>query len=205
MRLARGPVHCPDLPYACSDDQYVVGHNSPIGGWIKLQWEGEYNNAYDNPTVKLTSYPDGHVTHKSHHGNEITTSEIRWGCGYPDFGDLKFLGIGGFARVPRLNNGNNSFRYFAGVYMDNTHARVMLGDNQNYNTCSIMEPQIPSAWTESSINISANLGNLPDSGVAYLFVFDADNNHNSVGYPVTIRGGGNFPGVGNSLRVVEDN
>ena len=50
-------------------------------------------------------FPDGKVTYQSHYGNEITTYETLWGCGYPEFGDLRFLGLGGFARVERMNNG----------------------------------------------------------------------------------------------------
>jgi hypothetical protein len=186
VRLGRPPVEVYDLPYACSNDAYTVTHNSPINGWIKMQWEGDYNFAYDNPTVRFTTYPDGHVTALSHYGGEITTSEILWGPGYPDFGDLRFLGIGGFSRVPRLNDGRNSFRYFAGVYIDDTRSRVMLGDNADYASCTKMESQIPVSWNNSSITFTVNLGNFDYNGTAFLFVFDADNNHNEIGYPVTI-------------------
>ena len=70
--------------------------------------------------------------------------------------------------------------------MDITHARVMLGDNQDYSNCTIMEPQIPSAWSDSSITVTTNLGQLTEPALGYLFVFDADDNHNASGYPVSI-------------------
>jgi hypothetical protein len=186
VRLARQPVDCPNLSYACSDDAYGVSHNSPINGWIKMQWEGSYNTAYDNPTVRFTTYPDGHVTDSSHYGNGITTSEILWGCGYPDANALRFLGLGGFARVPRTNNGRNSFRYFAGVYIDDTVSRVMLGNNRDYELCTKMEPQIPSQWSSTSITVTVNLGSFQSGETGYLFVFDGNNQRNAEGYPVVI-------------------
>ena len=70
--------------------------------------------------------------------------------------------------------------------MDGTHARVMLGDNQDYSNCTIMEPQIPSAWSDTSITVTTNIGPLSEPALAYLFVFDSDDNHNAVGYPVSI-------------------
>lgn len=194
IRLGRMPVDCPELPYGCSNDQYVVYHQNPINDWVKMQWEGGYNTTYDNPVVKLTTYPDGAVTSLSHYGTEITTSDIYVGCGYPNAGELQFVGIGGFARVERLNNGQNSFRYFAAVYMDSTPARVMLGNNTNYDSCTIMEPQIPISWSNNSISCIVNLGTHPDTGSAYLFVFNVSGQHNSTGYPVVLGGGAlNYP------------
>jgi len=199
-RLERIPVDDPDSPYACSQDAYVTTHNNPINGWIKMQWEGGYNNTYDNPTVRWTTYPDGNVTDLSHYGNEITTYEILTGAGNPDAGELRFLGLGGFARIERENNGRNSFRYFAGVYIDVTHSRVMLGDNSDYGSCTKMEPQIPFEWSNGSITVRVNLGNFHDSGTAYLFVFDENNNRNPVGYPVTVSGA---PSPPKNLRIID--
>jgi len=185
VKLGRLGADCPDLPYGCTDDERTVYHDSPVNGWIKMQWEGDYDETHDNPVVTFTTYPDGQVTRLDHYGNPITTFETIYGCGYPQAGGLRFLGIGGFARVPRTNNGVNSFRYFAGVYMDDTRARVMLGDDPDIASCSVLEPQIPSAWSDGSITVSVNLGELPDAGTAYLFVFDADNASNPTGFPVT--------------------
>jgi len=191
-RLQRIPEDLPNLPYSCSDDQYVVTHNNPINGWVKMQWEGDYSGPNNVPLVTFTTYPDGQVTYQSHFGNKITTMSIyNEGPGTPKEGNLQMLSIGGFARIPRFDNGVHSFRYFAGVYIDDTPSRVMLGDNQDYNSCTIMEPQIPTAWNEDSITINVNLGALPDSGTGYLFVFDSGNNHNLVGHSVVI---GESPG-----------
>lgn len=85
----------------------------------------------------------------------------------------------------------NTFRYYDDIYVDTTLARVILADNSTYSDALIIEPQIPSEWDSNgnSITCTVNLGKLPDSGTVYLFVFDADNNHNHTGYPVAISGG----------------
>jgi hypothetical protein len=189
VAMARVPIDPlnQDLPYACGGNN-IVYHNSPINGWVKMQWEGMYNQQFDSPQIVLTTYPDGKRTSQSHYGDGLTVLEWYRGpwMGYPKHNDLRFIGIGGFARVPRMNNGTNSFRYFSSVYMDKTHSRVMLGDNEVYDDCTIMEPQIPIQWSSNSIEVSVNLGNLPNNGVAYLYVFNEENIYNSVGFPVII-------------------
>jgi hypothetical protein len=76
--------------------------------------------------------------------------------------------------------------------VDNTFSRVVLANNATYTSATIVEPQIPTVWSGSSITVTVNLGKLPDTGTAYLFVFDSNNRGNAVGYPVTI-GGGSAP------------
>lgn len=118
----------------------------------------------------------------------------------PIFSDsIRHYYIGGWMRwyYPRgTNTGvyhlcDNAWRYFDDMYVDNSLARVMLANDSNYARATVVEPQIPSAWNDNSITVMVNLGRLPDSGTAYLFVFDADNNRNPVGYPVSIEGGSN--------------
>ena len=109
-------------------------------------------------------------------------------------GDLLYFqtrsfSIGGFARYNQNgSNGylhNDMFRYFDDLYIDTTWSRVMLADRPNYDNATIIEPQIPSVWSDDSIICTVNLGRLSNEK-AYLFVFDKDNNHNSEGYPVSI-------------------
>ena len=87
---------------------------------------------------------------------------------------------------------DNAYRYFDDLYVDTTHARVMLCSTSSYPTSNteICEPQIPTAWSTAFITVRINLGALKDS-TAYLFVFDGNNNHNLNGFPVTIIAKGN--------------
>jgi len=84
---------------------------------------------------------------------------------------------------------DDAWRYLDDLYVDTTFSRVMLCDSPTYPTTSnyVCEPQIPSAWSGSSITAEVNLGAITGN-TAYLFVFDADNNHNAVGYQVNLDG-----------------
>lgn len=174
-----------DLPYGCSGDNRVY-HNNPINGWIKMQWEGEYDTGNNAPKVALTTYPDGARADRSHYGDGLTTDNyVMNNPGMPKLNDLELVGIGGFARIPRQNNGVNSFRYFAAIYMDYTYSRVMLGDQPDYDSCTIMEPQIPTHWADTAITVTLNQGSLPE-GPAYLYIFDMNNRRNTQGFQVIV-------------------
>ena len=82
--------------------------------------------------------------------------------------------------------GQNNFRYFDDVYVDNTFSRVVLADSQDYAAATIVEPQIPVAWSGNSIRATLNIGMLPTGRNNYLFVFDANNTSNPTGIPVYI-------------------
>jgi hypothetical protein len=111
---------------------------------------------------------------------------------HPEYKNIGGVTIGGYWRdsicpgTETMANGNaNAFRYMDDIYIDNTLSRVVLANNQTYENATIVEPQIPSAWNNASITVTVNLGNFI-SGTAYVFVFDANNNHNAIGYPVVI-------------------
>ena len=109
----------------------------------------------------------------------------------PDYARPSGFSVGGYWRdstclTSRALGNNDAFRYFDDVYIDNSISRVMLADAANYEEATIIEPQIPSSWSDGSITVTGNLGKFSASGIAFLFVFDAENNHNTVGYPVTI-------------------
>jgi len=82
----------------------------------------------------------------------------------------------------------DAFRYFDDIYIDTTWSRVVLADNADYDSATVVEPQIPFAWSGDSISATANFGALTGDTV-YLFIFDADGNHNDEGYLVNISGG----------------
>jgi hypothetical protein len=191
--------------WKCEENGNELDHNNPINDWVKMEWVGGVDSSTGKPKISLTTYPDHRTTNRSYYGNWITTYEYSTGeyCGRPDNNNLTFIGIGGFARDPRANNGINSFRYFANVYMDITRARVMLGDNENINSCTKMEPQIPIAWSSDSISVTVNLGSFNENSTAYLFVFDSNNNHNITGIPVLIGGTALAPRAPENLRIVQ--
>ena len=68
------------------------------------------------------------------------------------------------------------------------HPFIILANNADIDLATIIEPQILSAWDDESIAATVNLGKLPGAGIAYLFVFDANNERNTAGYPVALSG-----------------
>jgi hypothetical protein len=71
------------------------------------------------------------------------------------------------------------------VYVDNTWARVMIGDNPVFSSARNREIQIPSAWSTNSITITANTASFPVGTPAYLFVIDSTGAA-SAGFPVSV-------------------
>ncbi len=85
-----------------------------------------------------------------------------------------------------------TYVYTDNVYVDTTWARIEIGNNSNYNNCTLKEIQIPSAWSNDSITATTNYGAFSEGQVAYLFVIDGNGNA-SQGYPITIGGGAGAP------------
>ncbi len=73
--------------------------------------------------------------------------------------------------------------WWGNVYVDDSRARVELGDNPVYSACAHREIQIPSAWSASSVTVTANRGSFLPGASAHLFVIDSANIA-SAGYPI---------------------
>jgi len=72
--------------------------------------------------------------------------------------------------------------YYSNIYIDDTWSRVMLSSAATWSGALDVEVQIPSAWTDRSISVTVNLGDLNPSGPLYLYVVDQDGNVNTNGY-----------------------
>lgn len=79
-------------------------------------------------------------------------------------------------------NGSEASVYMDQIYFDNTQQRVELGNAATWAACTHREIQIPQAWSDSSITITANAGTFANSSTAYLYVVGAD------GTPVSTNG-----------------
>jgi len=85
--------------------------------------------------------------------------------------------------------------YIDDVYIDNTIARVEIGNASTWYACTKREVQIPTLWSDTgtSITITLNQGSFSNLNNAYLYVIDADGNVNENGYPLSDGGGGATP------------
>lgn len=118
------------------------------------------------PSTKLNSIPKGKLSF---------FTEGRTLAGAPTGGNQS-IQIGGFMR----DNDSNAFRYYSDLYVDSGFSRLMLANNSDYDSATIVEPQPCTAWSGTSITANLNKGAL-SSGTAYAFVFDASNNRISAG------------------------
>lgn len=96
------------------------------------------------------------------------------------------LKIGWFAGN-NLQDGETTL-YYDDIYMDNTFARVEIGNNQNYASCTHREIQKPVKWKDDSITIVANTDAFTTSEDLYLFIFNKENAGNiTQGHKLNIR------------------
>lgn len=77
-----------------------------------------------------------------------------------------------------------AYVYFDDIYIDNTWARVMIGDQNTFDASTHREIQIPSAWSGTSITITLNQGSFTNFNSTYLYIIDSDGNVNTNGYPL---------------------
>ena len=79
------------------------------------------------------------------------------------------------------------------IYMNNSWARVVLGDAPTYATSTKFEIQPVNwqtpTWSSSSINVKFNQGNYANGQTAYIYVVDTAGAVNANGFPVTIGSG----------------
>ena len=150
--------------------------NPMSGVWKKVETE-----------IKYTNQNDGYI--KLWENGALRINYAGPTDKYP--GKQRTEGPGGYAR---MYGQTNNWRYWSDVYFDYSRARVVLANNANIAKATIIEPQIPSSWSNSSIGISVNLGKFTSGQTAYLFVFDPTGVPNTTGLPITVGGGSSSGG-----------
>lgn len=171
------------------------GSSWPPGTWKHIQVLARAN-ASGQPVSWINVIYDHEVQYDKDRAGMPVGDSNGWVWGdfinFPVYG----IGIGGHTDYNQGSNHPGFWRYFDDIYIDNTFARVVLGNASTYDGSAIREMQIPSAWSNTSITVTVNLGRLGTS--SYLYVFDADGNVNANGIPV---GCLSCPSPPTSLRV----
>jgi hypothetical protein len=81
----------------------------------------------------------------------------------------------------------NGLDYIDDLYIDQTWARVMIGNAPTFDACTRREPLIPTEWSSSSITAYFNQGAFQNGEKVYIFVVDSGGNP-SLGKGITIGG-----------------
>lgn len=164
--------------------KFLSGFKSKLkdGRWHLLQFAFGDNWGLDQKDGEFHAWVDGKLVVSD---KKILTRE--------DFPGYKRPFIIGLSEVwgPNSEKGEtdkspNSF-YIDDIYMDNSWARIELGDNPIYESCSHREIQIPTEWSETKISFKVNVGSFVPGARAYLFVINDHGQSNTVGKPVIIQ------------------
>jgi hypothetical protein len=78
--------------------------------------------------------------------------------------------------------GSGGHMDFHDAYQSYTIARVVVGNASTYSACDRFHMQIPTAWSSTSITVTANRGSFSNLSGNYLYVVASDNTVNSSGF-----------------------
>lgn len=153
----------------------AIGRFRHMQLWLKASSSGQHNGA-----VRL--WLDGQLIASSDNyltvaGNQGFWNHVRLGYYHAHDG------------IPGLCDPSpgDAYGWWDNVYIDNTRARVELGNAATYDACTLREIQVPSSWSNSSITVNFKQGAFAAGQSAYLFVVTSTGAVSS-GHPLTIGG-----------------
>ncbi len=76
------------------------------------------------------------------------------------------------------------------VYVDNTRARVEIGNASTWGACTSRVIQVPTTWSSDSIRLTVNQASFGQGETAYLYVVDENGNVNENGFEIKFAEGG---------------
>ena len=143
--------------------------NPMAGKWSKVEI-----------AIKVTDQPDGYINVWENGHAVLNYAGLTDNYG----GTKRTIAVGGYARMQFPSN----WRYWDDVYVDTTLSRIVLADQPVLSQATIVENQIPSAWSDGSITATVNLGKFTQGQPVYLFVVDSTGTPSAAGLPVTAGG-----------------
>lgn len=159
------------------------GVNPMAGTWSKVEI-----------AIRVTDQPDGYIN--------------VWENGHPvlnyvgltdNYGGTKrTISVGGYARMQGYTS---NWRYFDDVYVDTTLSRIVLADKPVLSEATIIENQIPSAWSDNSLTATVNLGKFTQGQPVYLFVVDSTGTPSASGLALTAGGSVFMPSSPSAVSV----
>jgi len=156
-------------------DVQFAKEDMPLGSWQCFQFEFLDSSSNDVADAEFRVWRNG------------TLIETRINFVARESSNYKRPYFIGYYNSWSGGNGHDNDFYIDDVYVDTTWARVEIGNNSTYGSCTHREIQIPTNWTSSSISVTVNQGSFADEATAYLFVVDADGDVSS-GYEIEIGG-----------------
>lgn len=111
-------------------------------------------------------------------------------------------------RFPAYGRGDSTSKtYYDDIYIATgsaAQARVEIGNNPTYSTCTKLAITTPTFWSNTSITTTIRTGSFKNGDIAYLYVIDANGLVNTQGYPIIVGGEGWLaPNPPTGLRLLE--
>ena len=181
-----------DEPYALNQSWYICyGPPHPDSTTDSgIQWTNETGTPLANPdknghnawwgkavnpmaaqwskveiAIRVSSQSDGYINIWENGQQVMNYAGITDNYG----GTRRSIAVGGYARMQGYPT---NWRYFDNVYVDTTLARVVLADKPVLSQATIVENQVPSAWSDGAITAQVNLGKFTQvDKTAYMFVW----------------------------------
>jgi hypothetical protein len=116
--------------------------------------------------------------------------------GSPGWNYLHFPGFGRYD--------SNSNTYYDDIYVaagTGARARVEIGNQSTYNSCTNLAVFTPTSWSDTQIVTTVRKGSFAQGQTAYLFVIDASGAANATGFPVVIGGESAAPAAPKGLKI----
>jgi hypothetical protein len=154
--------------------------------WMHIQWAIDAGSGGQATNGKVRIYVNGSLRCTSNSASLLNTGFTSW----PE------IYIGNYWRTQDYTG--DVYAYWESIYVDNSWARIEIGNNSVYTNCTIREVQIPSAWSNTSVTVKVNRGQFSDLNSLFLFVVD-ENGVASPGFPLT--GVSSGPAKPTNLRV----
>lgn len=167
------------------------GHNAWWGSAVNPM-AGEWSKV--EIAIKVTDQSDGYINVWENGHSVVNYVGVTDNYG----GTLRTISVGGYARMQGYTS---NWRYFDDVYVDTSLSRIVLADKPVLSEATIIENQIPSAWSDNSITATANLGKFVQGQSVYLFVVDSTGTPSASGMAITAGGAAVVPSAPSAVSV----
>ena len=136
----------------------------PVGSWYHVEIFYQVNSAVGVQDGWTAMRIDNQLIYRA---NQIDV----YGADEPDefFNNLRLGGNYGHD-----DSGLVQYRHYGDVYIDDTFAHVVIGDQPSYDDCQHLELQVATAWSEEEITFTLNQGAFDVGDTVYAYVVDAD-------------------------------
>jgi hypothetical protein len=151
------------------------GHNAWWGSAVNPM-AGQWSKV--EITVKVSDQSDGYIKIWENGHSVLDYAGVTDTYG----GSHRTISVGGYARMQGFTS---NWRYYDDVYLDTTLSRIVLADKPVLSQATIVENQIPSAWSDTSITATVNLGKFAQGQPVYLFVVDSTGTPSGSGLALT--------------------